>query len=161
MLQLYELHLLLFIVTVGCTCWVKLFNEDFGLRTQIDQAALTGESLPAKKYSGNVAFSGSTVKQGEKECLVYATGENTFFGRAAALISGTHNVANLQKIMTRIGGTCLITIGIWCIIELAVQFGHYKHVCKLGEGARKYLPSLIAANVYLVKMNSLIASICL
>ena len=41
---------------------------------QIDQAALTGESLPAKKFSGNVAFSGSTVKQGEKEALVYATG---------------------------------------------------------------------------------------
>ena len=45
-----------------------------------------------------MAFSGSTVKQGEKEALVYATGENTFFGRAAALISGTHNVANLQKV---------------------------------------------------------------
>jgi len=90
--------------------------------------------LPAKKFSGNVAFSGSTVKQGEKEALVYATGENTFFGRAAALISGTHNVANLQKIMTRIGGTCLITIGIWCVIELAVQFGRYGHICKLGAG---------------------------
>ena len=101
---------------------------------QIDQAALTGESLPAKKFSGNVAFSGSTVKQGEKEALVYATGENTFFGRAAALISGTHNVANLQKIMTRIGGTCLVTIGVWCIIELAVQFGRYGHVCKMGSG---------------------------
>ena len=101
---------------------------------QIDQAALTGESLPAKKFSGHVAFSGSTVKQGEKEALVYATGENTFFGRAAALISGTHNVANLQKIMTRIGGTCLITIGVWCTIELAVQFGRYHHVCHMGAG---------------------------
>ncbi len=101
---------------------------------QIDQAALTGESLPAKKFSGHVAFSGSTVKQGEKEALVYATGENTFFGRAAALISGTHNVANLQKIMTRIGGTCLITIGVWCTIELAVQFGRYNHVCHMGSG---------------------------
>ena len=66
---------------------------------------------------------------------VPCAGENTFFGRAAALISGTHNVANLQKIMTRIGGTCLITIGIWCVIELAVQFGAYHHKCKLGAGA--------------------------
>ena len=47
---------------------------------------------------------------------------------------GTHNVANLQKIMTRIGGVCLVTIGIWCIIELAVQFGHYHHSCYLGIG---------------------------
>lgn len=50
-------------------------------------------------------------------------------------LQGTHNVANLQKIMTRIGGVCLVTIGIWCVIELAVQFGHYGHSCKLGEGA--------------------------
>jgi H+-transporting ATPase len=48
---------------------------------QIDQAALTGESLPVKKFSGDVAFSGSAVKAGERHCVVYATGVNTFFGR--------------------------------------------------------------------------------
>lgn len=42
---------------------------------QIDQAALTGESLPVKKFPGDVAFSGSTVKQGERHALVYATGD--------------------------------------------------------------------------------------
>lgn len=63
---------------------------------QIDQAALTGESLPAKKFTGDVAFSGSSIKQGERHAVVYATGVNTFFGRAAALISGTNNTANLQ-----------------------------------------------------------------
>ena len=68
------------------------------MRLQVDQAALTGESLPVKKFPGHVAFSGSTIKQGETECLVYATGSNTFFGRAAALISGTHSVANIQKV---------------------------------------------------------------
>jgi hypothetical protein len=41
---------------------------------QIDQAALTGESLPVKKFTGDVAFSGSTCKAGERHCLVYATG---------------------------------------------------------------------------------------
>ena len=54
--------------------------------------------------------------------------------RAAALISATNNEANLQKIMTRIGGVCLITIAVWVLIELAVQFGHYKHSCGPGEG---------------------------
>eukprot|EP00967_Tisochrysis_lutea_P121044 scaffold199094_cov18-Tisochrysis_lutea.AAC.2 len=66
------------------------------LHAQIDQAALTGESLPAKKFTGDVAFSGSSIKQGERHAVVYATGVNTFFGRAAALISGTNNVSNLQ-----------------------------------------------------------------
>ena len=99
---------------------------------QIDQAALTGESLPAKKFTGDVAFSGSTVKQGEREAVVYATGVNTFFGRAAALIGSTNNVANIQKIMTRIGAVCLITIAVWVTIELIVQFVHYTHECHIG-----------------------------
>lgn len=101
---------------------------------QVDQAALTGESLPVRKFTGDVAFSGSTVKQGEKECLVYATGLNTFFGRAASLIAGTNSVANLQKVMTKIGAICLITIAVWVLVELATQFGGYHHPCRPGAG---------------------------
>ena len=89
--------------------------------------------MPVKKYTNDVCFSGSTIKQGEKHAIVYATGANTFFGRAAALIGATNNVANLQKIMTKIGACCLITIGVWMVIELAVQFGHYRHACAGGE----------------------------
>lgn len=110
---------------------------------QIDQAALTGESLPAKKFPGDIGFSGSTVKQGECEALVYATGINTFFGRAASLIGGTQNVANIQKIMTTIGAVCLLTIGIWVVIEMAAQFGHYSHSCLGGIGKPlSHLPRL-------------------
>ena len=38
--------------------------------------------------------------------------------------------------MTRIGACCLITIGVWVVIELAVQFGHYRHQCKGGTGTQ-------------------------
>ena len=44
--------------------------------------------------------------------------------------------ANLQKVMTRIGAMCLVTIGVWIVIELAVQFGHYNHECTGGAGER-------------------------
>lgn len=59
---------------------------------QIDQAALTGESLPVKKFTGDVAFSGSTVKQGERHALVYATGRRLWSG------SGTIHTAVLLEI---------------------------------------------------------------
>jgi H+-transporting ATPase len=36
---------------------------------QIDQAALTGESLPVTKEVGDEIFSGSTCKQGEAEAI--------------------------------------------------------------------------------------------
>ena len=35
----------------------------------IDQAALTGESLPVTKAAGDEIFSGSTCKQGEAEAI--------------------------------------------------------------------------------------------
>ena len=35
----------------------------------IDQAALTGESLPVNKAVGDEIFSGSTCKQGEAEAI--------------------------------------------------------------------------------------------
>lgn len=110
---------------------------------QVDQAALTGESLPVKKFSGDVAFAGSTIKQGERHCVVYATGLNTFFGRAAALLGGAQSEAHLQQIMTKIGGTCLVTIGVWIIIELAVQFGHYNHSCTGGEDGCPTLTNML------------------
>ncbi|MCO5549578.1 hypothetical protein L7F22_003050 [Adiantum nelumboides] len=61
----------------------RLFDA---LNVSIDQAALTGESLPVTKHEGDQCFSGSTCKQGEAEAIVISTGSNTFFGRAAALV---------------------------------------------------------------------------
>ena len=81
-----------------------------------------------------IPCAGSTIKQGERHCVVYATGMDTFFGRAAALLGQVNSVANIQKVMTRIGACCLVTIGVWIIIELSVQFGKYNHSCKGGVG---------------------------
>ena len=41
---------------------------------EVDQSALTGESLPATRKSGEAVFSGSIIRQGEIGALVYATG---------------------------------------------------------------------------------------
>lgn len=78
-----------------CACFTSTHSlvsaPDAGLTAVPDSATLF-----IMLSIGDVAFSGSAVKQGERHAVVYATGINTFFGRAAALISATNNVANLQ-----------------------------------------------------------------
>ncbi len=45
-----------------------------GDEIEVDQSALTGESLPATCATGDAVFSGSIIRQGEIGALVYATG---------------------------------------------------------------------------------------
>lgn len=124
---------------------VKILGNDGDEPLLIDQAALTGESLPVKRFAGQVGFSGSIVKQGEAKALVYGTGVNTFFGKAAALINegGGQTGGHLQTVMTTIGFTCVATILVWVVVELAVQFGFYNHQCFGGEGGCPTLTNML------------------
>ena len=54
---------------------------------EVDEAALTGESLPVTKFQGSSCKMGSTVVRGEVEGTVEFTGANTFFGKTAALLA--------------------------------------------------------------------------
>jgi len=79
---------------------VKLFDGDY---ISIDQAALTGESLPVNKKAGDIAYSGSVAKQGEMVGLVTSTGIHTFFGRTAKLVEAAGTVSHFQKAVLHIG----------------------------------------------------------
>ncbi len=70
---------------------------------EVDQSALTGESLPADRKSGEAVFSGSIVRRGEIEAMVYATGANTYFGKTAQLVQEAHTVSHFQRAVLKIG----------------------------------------------------------
>ena len=55
----------------------------------VDQAQLTGESLPVKMVRGSKPKMGSTVARGEVNATVEFTGADTFFGKTAALLQDT------------------------------------------------------------------------
>ncbi|WP_419189271.1 plasma-membrane proton-efflux P-type ATPase [Stieleria marina] len=69
----------------------------------VDQSALTGESLPVTRKPGETVYSGSIIKQGEIDAIVTATGAETFFGKTAQLVQSTHTTSHFQKAVLRIG----------------------------------------------------------
>ena len=75
---------------------------------EVDQSALTGESLPAQRKSGEAVFSGSIVRRGEIEALVYATGANTYFGKTAELVQEAGSISHFQKAVLKIGNYLII-----------------------------------------------------
>ena len=66
---------------------------------EVDQAALTGESLPVTKFEGELVYQGSVIKRGELRAVVSATGKNSFFGKAASLVDSVDRPGNFQKVL--------------------------------------------------------------
>jgi H+-transporting ATPase len=75
---------------------------------EVDQSALTGESLPATRKPGEAVFSGSIVRTGEIDALVYATGKNTYFGKTAQLVQGAQTASHFQRAVLKIGNYLII-----------------------------------------------------
>ncbi|KAL7749445.1 plasma membrane H+-ATPase [Sorochytrium milnesiophthora] len=83
---------------------------------QVDQSALTGESLAVeKRYNDNV-YSSSAVKRGETLMLVTSTGDNTFVGRTASLTQATQTPGKFTEVLTSIGSTLLLLVTFFVLI---------------------------------------------
>ncbi|SCV16649.1 probable Plasma membrane ATPase 1 [Nakaseomyces glabratus] len=86
---------------------------------QVDQSAITGESLAVDKGYGDQTFSSSTVKRGEAFMVVTATGDNTFVGRAAALVNkASGGQGHFTEVLNGIGILLLVLVivtllGVW------------------------------------------------
>ncbi|OYV75671.1 MAG: plasma-membrane proton-efflux P-type ATPase [Chromatiales bacterium 21-64-14] len=99
---------------------VKLVDGEY---LNVDQSALTGESLPAEKKVGDVAYSGSVAKQGEMVALVVTTGADTYFGRTAKLVQTAGAASHFQKAVLTIGDFLIyISLGLVAILILVQLF---------------------------------------
>lgn len=107
---------------------IRLFKAQ-SLRTE--EAALTGESLPATKEDHflarrelplgdqkNMVFSSTNIINGRGEGIVVATGMNTEIGRIAGMLSDTGNETTpLQKKLSELG-TLLSGVAVFLCIAL-------------------------------------------
>ena len=86
---------------------VKIINLE---ELEIDQSALTGESLPVFKKEEEIVYGNSIVKKGEAIAVVIGTGLNTYFGKTVSLVAKAEkiNQSHLQKAIIKIGKYLII-----------------------------------------------------
>ncbi len=96
---------------------IKLID---GNQLLIDESALNGESLPVEKNISDIAYSGSIIKQGEMDAIVFATGMKTFFGKAARLVSEAKTESHFEKNIIKIGNFLIIlAVGLVSIVYIS------------------------------------------
>ncbi len=101
---------------------LKLITGDY---LDVDQSALTGESMPVEKKAGDVAYSGSIVGRGEMDGVVVSTGMDTFFGRTARLVQESHVVSHYQRAVLRVGHfLIMLTLALVALILMVALFRH-------------------------------------
>jgi len=87
---------------------------------EVDQSALTGESLPVLRKTGETVYSGSIIRQGEIDALVYASGTNTYFGKTAQLVQETQTVSHFQRAVLKIGDYLIVLAVVLVVLILTV-----------------------------------------
>ncbi len=90
---------------------------------QVDQSALTGESLPVEHKAGDAVFSGSILKQGEIDAIVYATGKDSYYGKTAELVKSANTRSHLQRAVIKIADFLLVIAAALALVIIGVAIG--------------------------------------
>ncbi|OYV38935.1 MAG: plasma-membrane proton-efflux P-type ATPase, partial [Thiomonas sp. 20-64-5] len=92
----------------------------------LDQAALTGESLPVDAGKDKPAYTGAIVRQGEASGTVSATGAHTYFGHTAELVRSSSAPSHMQRtIFAIVKRLVLFDAG---LVALVIGFALWHHL---------------------------------
>ncbi len=94
---------------------------------QVDQSALTGESLPVNKVANEDLYANAIIKQGEMIARVTGTGLNTYFGKTVKLVAKAEKEesGHFQKMVIKVGDY-LIFMTIF-LVGIIIWHGIQKH----------------------------------
>jgi H+-transporting ATPase len=101
---------------------IKFFEGDYA---SVDESALTGESMPVDKHTGDIGFDGSVLRQGEMNGMVVSTGMETFFGKTARLVADEKEKSHFQKAVIKIANY-LIFIAVILVLLIFI-IGIFRH----------------------------------
>ena len=112
-----------------------------GGSVELDQAMLTGESLPIEAGPGADTFAGALVRRGEATAIVTATGARTKFGRTAELVRTAHAVSTQQSAVLKIVRNLAIFNS---LVIVAMGTYAYSHAMPWSEIVPLLLTSVLA-----------------
>ncbi len=101
---------------------IKIIDDEL----EIDQSALTGESLSVTRKKGDTIYSSSVVKRGECNGLVTETGSKTYFGKTTELVEIAKTKSHIEELIMKIIKD-LIAIDTILVIAL-ILFSIYRGV---------------------------------
>lgn len=91
-------------------------------QVQVDESALTGESLPVSKSVGDPLFAGTTVLSGRASATVSATGPRTRYGAVGALLADAEVATTpLQRAVRRLVLVFGIVAAVFCAVVIGVE----------------------------------------
>ncbi len=85
---------------------------------EVDQSAVTGESLTAEKGPSEVVVSGSTIVRGEATGIVVATGTRTYFGKTVELVQIAKPKLHMEEVTSKVVQWLLAMVGTLLAISL-------------------------------------------
>ena len=88
---------------------------------EVDQSALTGESLAVSRGRGESLYSGSVLVRGEADALVCTTGASSYMGKTAALVQSAGTVSHFQRAVLRIANYLIIMAAALVTLTVAVS----------------------------------------
>ena len=94
---------------------IKIIQGDL----EVDQSALTGESLAVEKKPGEMLYSGSIVKHGESNGIVKSTGIKTYFGRTAQLIQLAKPKLHIEAVISNVVKWLLAMVSTLVLVAVA------------------------------------------
>jgi H+-transporting ATPase len=89
-------------------------------RVEVDQSALTGESLTVERKQGESLYAGSVIRSGEVTGVVSAIGLKTYFGRTAELVQIAKPKLHIEEMISKVVRWLLIMV----VVSVSLGMGY-------------------------------------
>ena len=98
---------------------------------EVDQSALTGESVELTKNQGDSLYSGSVIRHGEATAVVAGTGTHTWFGRTAQLVDMAHPALHVEAVIAQVVKWLLVLVVLLVVMATGVALARQQALLHL------------------------------